>query len=107
MLTAFDTAMLVHKARSGLRGIFNSNDSQEWILGYRIQCRHAHWRDPAILQTAKEGQSLMRAAMSQFNQSARTHYRKLKLARTIADLAGSEKLNPRIWRKRYNIAQSG
>jgi len=37
-----------------------------------------------------EGQGLMRAAMSQMNLSARAYHRILKLARTIADLAGSE-----------------
>jgi magnesium chelatase family protein len=37
-----------------------------------------------------EGQSLMRAAMSQLNLSARAYHRILKLARTIADLAGRE-----------------
>jgi hypothetical protein len=36
-----------------------------------------------------EGQSLMRAAMTQLNLSARADHRILKLARTIADLAGS------------------
>lgn len=34
-----------------------------------------------------EGQSLMRAAMTQLNLSARAYHRILKLARTIADLA--------------------
>jgi magnesium chelatase family protein len=33
--------------------------------------------------------SLVRAAMSQLNLSARRYHRVLKLARTIADLAGS------------------
>ena len=33
--------------------------------------------------------SLMRAAMNQMNLSARAYHRILKLARTIADLAGS------------------
>ena len=37
-----------------------------------------------------EGQSLMRAAMRQLNLSARAYHRVLKLARTIADLAGSD-----------------
>jgi magnesium chelatase family protein len=37
-----------------------------------------------------ECQSLIRAAMSQPNLSARAYHRILKLARTIADLAGSE-----------------
>lgn len=35
-------------------------------------------------------ESLMRSAMSQMNLSARAYHRILKLARTIADLAGSE-----------------
>jgi magnesium chelatase family protein len=39
-----------------------------------------------------EGQSLMRAAMSQLNLSARGYHRILKLARTIADLAGSQEI---------------
>ena len=38
----------------------------------------------------EEGHSLTRAAMSQMNLSARAYHRTLKLARTIADLAGSE-----------------
>ena len=37
-------------------------------------------------------QSLMRAAMSQLNLSARAYHRILKLSRTIADLAGSEEI---------------
>ena len=39
-----------------------------------------------------EGQSLMRAATTQLNLSARAYHRILKLARTIADLAGSEEI---------------
>jgi magnesium chelatase family protein len=39
-----------------------------------------------------EGQSLMRSAMTQLNLSARGYHRVLKLARTIADLAGSEEI---------------
>jgi magnesium chelatase family protein len=37
----------------------------------------------------EQSQSLMRAAMTQLNLSARAYHRVLKLARTIADLAGS------------------
>ena len=37
-------------------------------------------------------QSLMRAAMTQLNLSGRAYYRILKLASTIAGLAGSEKM---------------
>lgn len=40
-----------------------------------------------------EGQSLMRAAMSQMNPSARAYHRIRKLAHTIADLAGSEDIH--------------
>ena len=40
------------------------------------------------------GQSLMRAAMRQLQLSARAYHRVLKLARTIADLAGSESISP-------------
>jgi magnesium chelatase family protein len=38
------------------------------------------------------GESLIRAAMGQMNLSARGYHRMLKLARTIADLAGSENI---------------
>ena len=38
------------------------------------------------------GDSLVRQAMSQLNLSARGYHRVLKLARTIADLAGSDEI---------------
>ncbi len=40
------------------------------------------------------GQSLMKAAVRQLNLSARSYHRILKLARSIADLAGSEAIAP-------------
>jgi len=40
-----------------------------------------------------EGQSLMRAAMSQLNLSARAYHRILKLSRTITDMAGSDEID--------------
>ena len=40
------------------------------------------------------GRALMRTAMNQLQLSARAYHRSLKLARTIADLAGSEKIMP-------------
>ena len=43
-------------------------------------------------QLQAEGQSLMRAAMSQLQLSARAYHRILKLPRTIADLAGSDEI---------------
>ncbi len=38
--------------------------------------------------------NLMRSAMSQLQLSARAYHRILKLARTIADLAGAEQIGP-------------
>ena len=43
-------------------------------------------------QVDEEGKSLMRAAVRQMDLSARSYHRVLKLARTIADLAGEENL---------------
>jgi magnesium chelatase family protein len=40
------------------------------------------------------GQSLMRSAMQQLQPSARAFHRVLKIARTIADLAGSKEIAP-------------
>ena len=40
------------------------------------------------------GRSLMSSAMSQLQLSARAYHRILKLARTIADLAASEHIQP-------------
>ena len=40
------------------------------------------------------GRQLLGAAMRQMNLSARAYHRVLKLARTIADLAGSEGIQP-------------
>lgn len=44
-------------------------------------------------QIGEQGQSLMRSAMTQMQLSARAYHRVLKLARTIADLAGSESID--------------
>jgi magnesium chelatase family protein len=41
-----------------------------------------------------QGQALMRSAMQQMSLSARGYHRVLKLSRTIADLAGSEGIQP-------------
>ena len=45
-------------------------------------------------QVDETGKSLLKAAMSQLQLSARAYHRILKLARTIADLAGSEGVRP-------------
>ncbi|HEU0291923.1 MAG TPA: YifB family Mg chelatase-like AAA ATPase [Anaerolineales bacterium] len=76
----------VQAARERQRVRFSKNGSLD------IVC-NADMRVGEIRKFGKlpeEGQSLMRAAMSQLNLSARAYHRILKLARTIADLAGSE-----------------
>ncbi|MCI0553484.1 MAG: ATP-binding protein, partial [Anaerolineae bacterium] len=77
----------VQAARDVQNKRFSSNRSD-------IVC-NADMRVGEIRQFCKlqdEGQSLMRAAMSQMQLSARAYHRILKLARTIADLAGSEEI---------------
>ena len=56
-----------------------------------MQRRHAVGEVRQFCKLQDEGQSLMRASMTQLNLSARLSPI-LKLARTIADLAGSEEL---------------
>jgi magnesium chelatase family protein len=46
----------------------------------------------AFCEIEASGQNLMKAAMQQLHLSARAFHRILKLARTIADLAGSEQI---------------
>ena len=79
----------VQAARDKQRARFSKLDSKHPIF-----C-NADMRVGEIRQFCKlqdEGQSLMRAAMSQLNLSARAYHRILKLARTIADLAGCEEI---------------
>jgi magnesium chelatase family protein len=45
-----------------------------------------------ICQLGEEGRGLVKAAMQQLGMSARAFHRILKLARTVADLAGSERI---------------
>ncbi len=45
-------------------------------------------------QVDETGRQLLAAAMRQLNLSARAYHRILKLARTIADLAGSDRIQP-------------
>ncbi len=77
----------VHAARDIQRKRISSSSSD-------IIC-NADMRVGEIRQFCKildAGQSLMRAAMNQLNLSARGYHRILKLARTIADLAGCEEI---------------
>jgi magnesium chelatase family protein len=66
----------------------------ERFTGINIVC-NADMRVAEVRKFCKldeTGDSLIRAAMSQLNLSARAYHRTLKLARTIADLAGSEQI---------------
>jgi predicted ATPase with chaperone activity len=51
------------------------------------------------------GRSRRKAAMAQLQLSARSYHRMLKLARTIANLAGEAHLSTCIWPKRCNTAR--
>jgi magnesium chelatase family protein len=78
----------VQAAREIQNKRFSRNGSSDIIC-------NADMRVGEIRQFCKlqdEGQSLMRAAMTQLNLSARAYHRILKLSRTIADLAGSEEI---------------
>ncbi len=61
-----------------------------------LPCRHA--KRPAdvriLCKLDVTGQSLMRSAMQQLQLSARAFHRVLKIARTIADLAGCDDIAP-------------
>jgi magnesium chelatase family protein len=61
-------------------------------LTCNAEMRPAEVRKFCVLD--ETGQSLMHAAMNQLQLSARAYHRVLKLARTIADLAGSESIQP-------------
>jgi magnesium chelatase family protein len=82
----------IQQNRFGLQSLPTLRRSQE--TSDSVIC-NADMRVGEIRQYCKlpeEGQSLMRAAMSQLNLSARAYHRILKLARTIADLAGCEEI---------------
>jgi magnesium chelatase family protein len=70
------------------KSLFSNNGSSDIVCNadMRVGEIRKHCKLP------DEGQSLMRAAMSQLNLSARAYHRILKLARTIADLAGCEEI---------------
>lgn len=67
---------------------FSNNGSPDIVCTADMRMREI--RQYCRLQ--EKVQSLMRAAMTQLNLSARAYHRVLKLARTIADLAGCEEI---------------
>jgi len=80
----------VQAARNIQQIRFMNPDSQTSNIISNADMRIGEIRQFCQLQD--EGQSLMRSVMSQLQLSARAYHRILKLARTIADLAGSEKI---------------
>jgi len=78
----------VQAARERQRVRFSNNGSSDIIANADMRIGEIR----QFCQLQAEGQSLMRAAMSRLNLSARAYHRILKLARTIADLAGSEEI---------------
>jgi magnesium chelatase family protein len=77
----------VEEARSRQRIRFSSNG-----FSTNADMRPADVRHYCVLDDT--GTNLMRAAMNQYQLSARAYHRVLKLARTIADLAGVETITP-------------
>jgi magnesium chelatase family protein len=77
----------VEAARQIQRERFDSTDESNSRIACNADMRVAEVRKFCKLDEASD--SLVRAAMSQMNLSARGYHRVLKLARTIADLAGS------------------
>lgn len=70
----------------------HSDESKGVSIACNADMRIAEVRKFCKLDETSE--SLMRSAMSQMNLSARAYHRVLKLARTIADLAGSKNIQP-------------
>jgi magnesium chelatase family protein len=82
----------VEKARQVQRERFNSQPKNAAQVTCNADMRPAEVRQFCALD--ETGRALMKTAMSQLNLTARAYHRVLKLARTIADLAGSETIAP-------------
>jgi magnesium chelatase family protein len=85
----------VQTARDRQTARFTNPDSKKIKHELTDVVSKADMRVADIRQFCKldeSGESLIRAAMGQMNLSARGYHRVLKLARTIADLAGSEQI---------------
>lgn len=83
----------VERARAIQRARFGETKVQ---VGERLTC-NAEMRPAEIRRFCaldETGQRLMQSAMNQMQLTARAYHRILKLARTIADLAGSESIGP-------------
>ena len=82
----------VETARSRQQKRFqHSKKSNQKVIFSNSDMKNADIRKYCALD--EEGQKLMESAMHQMQLTARAYYRILKLARTIADLAGEENIN--------------
>jgi predicted ATPase with chaperone activity len=79
-----------------LQEIFRISDSADVVCNADMRAGEVRLfcslQPEGVALSLSKCQSLMRAAMSQLNLSARAYHRILKLSRTIADLAGSEEI---------------
>jgi magnesium chelatase family protein len=82
----------VEKARTRQRQRYASLAHRDGQILCNSDMRPAEVRQ--FCQLDDTSRSLMRTAMNQLQLSARAYHRVLKLARTIADLAGSENIGP-------------
>ena len=86
----------VQAARDIQQKRFSNNGSSDIICNADMRVgeirQFCKLQDEGVVLSLLKHQSLMRAAMTQLNLSARAYHRILKLARTIADLAGSEEI---------------
>lgn len=80
----------VQAARDIQHARFSKTDSRSPIITCNADMRLAEIRQFCKLDEA--GENLIRTAMSQLNLTARGYHRVLKLARTIADLSGSDQI---------------
>lgn len=80
----------VQAARDVQQARFSKTDSHSPLITCNADMRLAEIRQFCKLDEA--GENLIRTAMSQLNLTARGYHRVLKLARTIADLSGSDQI---------------
>ena len=86
-----EAARQIQRQRFGSNGA-HGNGSLDNEIACNADMRVAEVRQ--YCQLDDTGRALMRSAMSQLQLSARAYHRILKLARTIADLARSESIQP-------------
>ncbi len=87
-----DIRQRVEAARSRQLQRFAGEESESGLLTCNANMRTSQIRQ--FCQLDDDCNRLMRTAMTQLQLSARAYHRMLKLARTIADLAESETINP-------------